>query len=397
MKTQLNSIPELIEELKQGRMVILVDDENRENEGDLVLPADHVTPLAINFMATQARGLICLSLTSDQIERLSLPQMVREDMNYSPNKTAFTISIEAASGVTTGISAADRAHTVRVASNPNTLPSGITSPGHIFPIRAQAGGVLKRAGHTEGSIDLCALAGLNPAAVICEVMNEDGSMARVPELMSFAKKHGLKIGSIVDLIKHRLQNETLVEETESLELPAHFGQDWKLHVFRSHVDGFEHLVFQKGQIQSEKPVLTRVHVEDSLKDAFQFLKSGESHLFQALHHLDKESEGVLILLRRISRPHISADAKTLQTLSEEQWASGKYMDDRDYGVGAQILHHLGVRKIRLLSNRPDRRVGLKAFGLEIVEIVPFDLLYFNEGENLEAKKAESGRSHRPVQ
>lgn len=397
MKSQLNSIPELIEEIKQGKMVILIDDEDRENEGDLVLPADFATPTAINFMASQARGLICLSLTGVQVDRLKLPQMVREDMNYSPNKTAFTVSIEASSGVSTGISAADRAHTIRVASNPQVQSTEVTSPGHIFPIRAQAGGVLKRAGHTEGSIDLCSLAGLNPAAVICEVMNEDGSMARVPELIQFAQKHKLKIGSIVDLIKYRLQNETLVDEVETLDLPEHFGSDWKVRVFRSHVDGYEHLVFQKGQILADKPVLTRVHVEDSLKDAFQFLKSGESHLFQALQQLEKESEGVLILLRRSTRPAVLADAKTLQSLSDEQWASGKYMDERDYGVGAQILNHLGVRQIRLLSSRPDRRVGLKAFGLEIVEIVPFEFLYSNRGEQVGEKETESGRSYRPVQ
>ena len=397
MNSKLNSIPELIEELKQGRMVILIDDEDRENEGDLVLPADFATPTTINFMASQARGLICLSLTAQQVDRLKLPQMVREDMNYSPNKTAFTVSIEAASGVSTGISAADRAHTIRVAANPDALPGDITSPGHIFPIRAQAGGVLKRAGHTEGSIDLCRLAGLNSAAVICEVMNEDGSMARVPELMAFAKKHNLKMGSIVDLIKYRLQNETLVEEGESLELPLQFGENWKMRVFRSLVDGCEHLVFEKGNVNSEKPIMTRVHVEDSLKDIFQFLKTGENHLVQALQQLNKESEGVLILLRRAGKSSILSEAKALQGLSEEQWASGKYMDEKDYGIGAQILNHLGVRQIRLLSSRPERRVGLKAFGVEIVEIVPFEFLRFDQGEKIEKKEIESGRSYSSVQ
>ncbi len=397
MKSQLNSIPELLEEVKQGRMVILIDDEDRENEGDLVLPADFVSPTTINFMASQARGLICLSLTAQQVDRLQLPQMVREDMNYSPNKTAFTVSIEASSGVSTGISAADRAHTIRVAANSSAIPTDITSPGHIFPIRAQAGGVLKRAGHTEGSIDLCRLAGLNPAAVICEVMNEDGSMARVPELMDFAKKHKLKIGSIVDLIRYRLQNETLVEEGESVQLPPQFGNNWKLRTFHSHVDGYEHLVFQKGEIHSEKPVMTRVHVEDSVKDIFQFLKTGENHLVQALQQLNKEPEGVLIFLRRTVRPSILPDVKALQALNEEQWASGKYMDEKDYGIGAQILNLLGVRQIRLLSSRPERRVGLKAFGLEIVEIVPFEFLHFDQGEPREKKEVESGRSDRPVQ
>ncbi len=397
MKTQLNTIPELLAELRQGRMVVLVDDEDRENEGDLVLPADFATPTAINFMATQARGLICLSLTSQQIDRLKLPQMVREDMNYSPNKTAFTVSIEAASGVSTGISASDRARTIQVAANPLSQPLDITSPGHIFPIRAQVGGVLKRAGHTEGSIDLCSLAGLNPAAVICEVMNEDGTMARLTELRTFAQKHNLKIGSIVDLIKYRLQNEKLVEEIDSVELSESFGKNLQLRVFRSRIDGLEHLVFQKGQIHPDQPILTRVHVEDSLKDVFCFLKTGDNHLYQAFNYLNKVDVGVVILLRRFQKHHMAAEARSLQLLTDEQWAMGKFMDEKDYGVGAQILNQLGVRQIRLLSNRADRRVGLKAFDLEIVEIVPFDILDTTEGEPIEKKEIESGRSYSTVQ
>ena len=397
MKTQLNTIPELLAELKQGRMVVLVDDEDRENEGDLVLPADFANPTSINFMATQARGLICLSLTSQQIDRLKLPQMVREDMNYSPNKTAFTVSIEAASGVSTGISASDRARTIQVAANPLSQPLDITSPGHIFPIRAQVGGVLKRAGHTEGSIDLCSLAGLNPAAVICEVMNEDGTMARLPELRTFAQKHNLKIGSIVDLIKYRLQNEKLVEEIDKVDLSESFGKDWQLRVFRSRIDGLEHLVFQKGEIQPNQPILTRVHVEDSLKDVFCFLKTGDNHLYQAFNYLNKVDDGVVILLRRFQKHHMAAEARALQTLSDEQWAMGKFMDEKDFGVGAQILNQLGIRQIRLLSNRADRRAGLKAFDLEIVETVPFDILDTTEGEPIEKNEIESGPSYSTIQ
>lgn len=397
MNSQMNSIHELIEELKQGRMVVLVDDEDRENEGDLVLPADFATPSAINFMATQARGLICLSLTSTQIDKLKLPQMVREDMNYSPNKTAFTVSIEAATGVSTGISAADRAHTIRVASNPLAQAQDVTSPGHIFPIRAQMGGVLKRAGHTEGSVDLCVQAGLNPAAVICEVMNEDGTMARLPQLVEFAKKHGLKIGSIVDLIKYRLQNEKLVEEIENLDLSENLGSNWRVRIFRSRVDGLEHLVFQKGEIKSDQPVLTRVHVEDTLKDVFSFLKTQENHLYQALETMNQVNEGVVILLRRPARQHLAAEARTLQTISDEQWALGKFMDEKEYGVGAQILSQLGVRQIRLLSNRPDRRTGIKAFGLEIIETVPFDVLNFDKGVKVEEKAIENRGSYSSLQ
>jgi len=241
-------ITELIEDIRLGKMVILVDDEDRENEGDLVLAADHVTPEAVNFMAREARGLICLPMSSQQIDRLQIPQMVRDDLNYSSNKTAFTVSIEAAQGVTTGISAADRAHTIRVASNPNVSSLDIHMPGHIFPIRAQQGGVLKRAGHTEGSVDLATLAGLNPAAVICEVINDDGTMARVTDLKVFAKKHNLKIGTIVDLIQYRLSTESLVEEVGFIELPPQFGADLKARIFKTNVDKTDHCGIQKGEI-----------------------------------------------------------------------------------------------------------------------------------------------------
>ena len=367
MKTQqegFNNIEELIEDIRLGKMVLLIDDEDRENEGDLVLAADHVTPSLINFMATEARGLICLALSSKQIDRLQLPQMVRDDQNFSPNKTAFTVSIEASWGVSTGISAADRAHTIKVAANPDAKPSDVHMPGHIFPIRAQQGGVLKRAGHTEGSVDLAKLAGLNPAAVICEVMNADGTMARVLDLKAFAQKHGIKIGTIVDLIEYRLSREILVEELINAELPAAF-RGFRARVFRSKVDGIEHLVLQKGEVTKGKPSLVRVHVESGTRDLFGQLLNGESSLQQALKHIEQEGEGLILLLRGMTKPMgLVAEVKAL--CGEKQQAD---MDSRDYGIGAQILRAVGAHQIRLLSNRVEKRVGLKAYDLEIVELV----------------------------
>jgi 3,4-dihydroxy 2-butanone 4-phosphate synthase/GTP cyclohydrolase II len=345
-------------------MVLLVDDEDRENEGDLVLAADHVTPQAINFMAMEARGLICLSLASAQIDRLQLPQMVRDEQNLSPNKTAFTVSIEASFGVTTGISAADRAHTVRVAASPLAKPSDVHMPGHVFPIRAQEGGVLKRAGHTEGSVDLARLAGLNPAAVICEVMNSDGSMARVPELKKFAQKHGIKIGTIVDLIEYRLSREVLVEEIFTTPLPAPMDSI-QARVFISKVDGVEHLVLQKGEIHKDTPTLVRVQIDSYTRDMFMSMQQGESSLTQALHKImESESGGLLLLLRGANKA--TGLVAELKSMSSDQ--VHREMDSRDYGIGAQILRLMGVSKICLLTNKLEKRVGLKAFDLEIVEV-----------------------------
>jgi len=367
-----NTIPEIIEDVRQGKMVIFVDDEDRENEGDLVLASDFVSTEAINFMATEARGLICLSLSAQQIERLQLPQMVRDEMNFAPNKTAFTVSIEAAHGVTTGISAADRAHTVRVASNPQAKPSDIHAPGHIFPIRAQPGGVLKRAGHTEASADVARLAGLNPAAVICEVMNADGTMARVKDLQTFAQKHKIKIGTIVDLISYRLATETLVEEVMSLPLPASFGENVKVRVFRSRVDGQEHFVVQKGEIVRDQPVLVRVHVDNFTRDVMSIMQHNASTVHESLKLLNATSPSVLVILRGNNRPH--GLAQELQVLAglDDVRPSSPLADERDYGIGAQILRELGATKIRLLTNKPEKKVGLKAFGLEILEIVPIE-------------------------
>lgn len=371
-----NSIEEIIEDVRHGKMVILVDDEERENEGDLILASEHVTPQAINFMATEARGLICLSMSPEQIQRLALPLMVRDDLNESPNKTAFTVSIEASSGVTTGISAQDRAHTVRVASNPLAQPHHVHTPGHIFPIRAQRGGVLRRAGHTEASVDLAKLANLNPSAVICEIMNPDGSMARVPELTLFAKKHGIKIGTIVDLIEYRLKTETLVEEVESFDLPVSFGANLKFKVFQGKVDGVEHLVVQKGQIDPTQPTVVRMHTDHFVREVFNSLNSATSLVSSAIKQVESVDQAVVVILRGNNRPtgireEIKVWLQSFKAHEEAHDNKGSVTDDRDYGVGAQILRALGVTKIHLLTNHPEKRVGLKAFDLEIVSTLAF--------------------------
>ncbi len=367
-KTEAHSfdpIEDLIHDIRAGKMVLLVDDEDRENEGDLVLAADHVTPELVNFMAVEARGLICLALSPEQIQRLQLPQMVRDENNFSPNKTAFTVSIEASSGVSTGISAADRAHTIRVASHPMAKPSDVHMPGHIFPIRAQSGGVLKRAGHTEGSVDLAKLAGLNPAAVICEVMNPDGTMARVPDLKKFAQKHQIKIGTIVDLIEYRLSRENLVEEVFSSALPQAFPK-FQARVFRSRVDGVEHLVLQKGdEIPSDKPVMVRVQVENPTRDLFSLLSGEASSLRASLAKIEEEEHGLILILRGENQnSNFSRELKSMLG----QGAPSE-MDARNYGIGAQVLRAVGAQRIRLLTNTVEKRVGLKAFDLEIVEII----------------------------
>jgi 3,4-dihydroxy 2-butanone 4-phosphate synthase/GTP cyclohydrolase II len=392
MKDQFNSIEEIIADVRQGKLVILVDDEDRENEGDLILAADHVSTEAINFMVTEARGLVCLTLTSQQIDRLRLPMMIREEENLSPNKTAFTVSIEASWGISTGISAADRAQTVRIASNPEAKPSDIHIPGHIFPIRAQQGGVLRRAGHTEASVDLAQLAGLNPAAVICEVMNHDGSMARVTDLKKFAQKHNIKIGTIVDLIEYRLSRDVLVEEVVNVELPPEF-HGLRARVFKSKYDGVEHLVLQKGEVKKDEPVLVRMHLDCYTRDVFAQLQSGESALAHALQKIEESESGLFVLLRGMNKP--AGLVAEIKALCGELGPAG--MDNKDYGIGAQILRAVGATKIRLLSNKSEhesqkteKRVGLKAFDLEIVEVVSLredD----NEKDSEEKSDAEDGQ------
>jgi 3,4-dihydroxy 2-butanone 4-phosphate synthase/GTP cyclohydrolase II len=369
-----NTISEILDDVRAGKMVILVDDEDRENEGDLIMATDHINAQGINFMISEARGLVCLCMTPQQMDKLQLPLMVRDEYNYAPNKTAFTVSIEAAEGISTGISATDRAHTCKVAANPHAKPTDVHMPGHIFPIRAQQGGVLKRAGHTEASVDLARLAGLNPAAVICEVMNPDGSMARVPDLKEFAKKHNIKIGTIVDLIAYRLANETLVEELANIPLPASFGEGYKARVFRSTVDGLEHLVIQKGEIKKDHPSLIRVHVDNFTRDFMAVVQRGGSSVVESMKMIEEAGSGAFVLLRGNNRT--MGLTQELQALvgMEDLRPSTPLMDERDYGIGAQILREIGANKIRLITNKPEKKVGLKAFDLEIIEIVAIENL-----------------------
>ncbi len=399
-RLEMNSTEQLIEDIRSGKMVVLIDDEDRENEGDLVLAADFVTPETINFMAKEARGLICLSLTHEQIERLQLPLMVREETNFSPNKTAFTVSIEASKGVSTGISAADRAHTIRIASRLDAKPSDVITPGHIFPIRAKDGGVLKRAGHTEGSIDLCRLAGLSPAAVICEVMNDDGTMARVGDLKTFAGKHGLKIGTIVDLIKYRLENESLVEEVAHAKLPNRFGEEFEVRAFRSVLDGTEHLVMQLGDIsKGDQACLVRVHSECMTGDVFGSTRCDcGPQLHKAMEMISREGRGVILYLRQEGRGiglvnkirAYSLQDQGLDTV-EANVHLGFPPDARDYGIGAQILRAIGLKKIRLLTNNPSKRVGLKGYGIEVVGRVPLLVeTHKNNAAYLDVKRDKMG-------
>ena len=347
----VSSTEEIIEDARNGKMFILVDYEDRENEGDLVIPAQMATPDAINFMATHGRGLICLAMTEARTEALGLHLMAAS--NSSRHETAFTISIEARDGVTTGISAHDRARTVLVAINPDSTAEDIATPGHVFPIRAQNGGVLVRTGHTEASVDISRLAGLNPSAVICEVMNEDGTMARLPDLIAFAQRHGIKVGSISDLIAYRLKNDKLVHQLSAEAVASEYGGDWLMRIFEDETSGSEHIALSKGEISDGKPVLVRMHALNPLADLLA-LAPGKSHqLADSMRIIAEEGRGVVVLLRDMH-------AK-LQTGSNRPPA-----ELRRYGLGAQILGSLGVKRMILLTNSPSLRiVGLDGYGLSV--------------------------------
>lgn len=357
LQDYISSAAEIIEEARAGRIFILVDDEDRENEGDLVIPAQFATPDAINFMIKHARGLVCLAMTKARCEALGLPLMTQA--NGTRHETAFTVSIEAKEGVSTGISAADRARTIAVAINPELGRDDIVSPGHVFPLMARDGGTLVRAGHTEASVDIARLAGLIPAGVICEIINDDGTMARMPELVAFAQRHNIKLGTIADLIAYRRVNERLVKRVEQGNVTLRDGSAWRMSVFASKVDGVEHLALVKGDISGTDPVLVRMHGADLLGDVL-----GNGHmaaLHEALREIGKEGRGVVVVLRDSRQKPMST---SLRALLE---GSGATPELRDYGIGAQILLDLGVKNMILLSNHKRNVVGLEGYGLNIVE------------------------------
>ena len=359
---------ELIDELRLGRMIVLADAEDRENEGDLVLPADFVTPEAINFMATHARGLVCLTLTEDRCRQLGLAPMVAE--NRSRIGTAFTASIEAATGVTTGISAADRARTIRVATAKHAKPSDVVQPGHVFPIMAQKGGVLVRAGHTEAGCDMAEMAGLTPASVICEIMNPDGSMARMPELEVFAAHHGLKLGTIADLIRHRFENEKLVERVVDKPIATPYGP-FRLCVYHDRTVDEMHYALVRGEPQPDRPVLVRVHEPFLSLDLFDFDAARHAYSVQdALRIVAHHKEGIVVLLRRHESPSETAEILARLEGHGDATRTQKW-DPRLHGIGAQILRDLGVGKMRVLA-RPKRIPSMSGFGLEVVEYVSPD-------------------------
>jgi len=371
-RRQLDSIEDIVADLKAGKMVVIMDDEDRENEGDLLMAASLVRPEDINFMARYGRGLICLTLTAERCRQLRLPPMVA--YGDDKHRTAFTVSIEAAEGVTTGISAFDRAHTIRTAVKPHARPDDLVQPGHIFPLMAQPGGVLTRAGHTEAGCDLARLAGLEPAAVIVEILNEDGTMARRPDLETFARQHGLRIGTIADLIRYRLQNEHTIERVAETRVHNEFG-DFRLVTYQDAIDNTVHLALVRGEVDPQRPMLVRVHLRNTLADVLGVQHPGSGWpLRSALHRIAEEGTGIVVLLRK---PESPKDLVKQIVALEQPRGDGTPADDhpaderqvlRTYGIGAQILSDLGVRKMRVLS-APKRMQGISGFGLEVVEYV----------------------------
>lgn len=367
----ISSVEDIVKDLKNKKLVILVDDENRENEGDLVFPAEYITPEIVNFMSQYAKGLICVSLNQEFIDRLDLPQMISEQDNHSKNKTAFTVSVESSKGVSTGISAADRSKTIQVLADPSSTPRDLIRPGHVFPIRAQKGGVLKRAGHTEASADFCQLAGLRPAAVICEIIHSDGTMARMDQLKEFSKKHGIKIGTIESLIQYRMENGSFIEEKTSFSFPTQFGKGFKAHVYWDPINEIEHLAFVKGDISSDQVTLVRMHTECIAGDVFGGLTTNShEHLEKAFRLIDQNQSGIVVYLRSKLEPTRSFNRVHARTNPDKQSTP---LDSKDYGIGAQILRSLKVKQIKLLTNSNTKRVGIKGYGLEIVDTQSMDI------------------------
>jgi 3,4-dihydroxy 2-butanone 4-phosphate synthase/GTP cyclohydrolase II len=370
-----DNIPSILADLRRGKLVIVVDDEDRENEGDLIMAAEKAIPQTLGFMVRHTSGVICVPMEGPDLDRLELPLMTQQNMERM--RTAYTISVDASQGVTTGISAADRARTIRLLADPKTQPEDLVRPGHIFPLRYRQGGVLRRAGHTEAGVDLARLAGLRPAAVIAEIVNDDGTMARLPALRKFAKKHRLKICSIADLIQHRRASEKLVERVETIRMPTDYG-DFDLHLYVSKVDGAHHLALVKGDVAGKSKVLVRVHSECLTGDVFGSRRCDcGPQLHAAMEHIQKAGQGVILYMRQEGRGiGLAAKIKSYKLQEggmdtvEANLKLGFPMDLRDYGLGAQMLCDLGLRTIRLLTNNPKKVVGLQGYGLEIVEQLP---------------------------